>query len=910
MKSYVNQNGAEIFRLDDFGNLWLMGNLTLGTNGILTAATIDAINNDDMAVVRDPEDMETPYTGEAAVVYYLGESTETYTYGTWWEKYTIGYDCVIDTESVTESQFIAYEQTFRVLDDEHYAHNKEVLDQYPATRKIVATAVQAGENEENGHWEVKYYDANDELLFNDILHSNLLYFTGYYFPFTPLNADDYDEGSIDITMSVEPVYALKEINPVDWSLYMPLAGGTFTGVINTENIAPNETDTYIIGTPDGRYKAGYFQEVVADVVRAQSLALEALEIDSFGLSEGKTELVPGDALVIADTQDDGNLKRAIGIPFTGDTTKYLRQDGTFAVPKVSVPQITTFDDVEETPGLMVQYVGEDYSVFTHDVVYLGVQDTARYQFRITGVTFGSLANAGIIATSYLNTASTLIAAINALNIGTVNEYITNQGYVTLVYSSGAQGWYIDGQIDRGVVPKNTVLGNKSNAQLINELVSPNTLYNVTDTSDAEIRVTISTFVWEPVNPIQFDGVTTNQYLSKAGTWESIYNGGGGGGETPASEGIKYIVGNITINSTTGEVSVTGLDNSIKSGTYELRDASSAPQSLVMIDVYSTTVYQTLYNVKWNDINGAPSTLFTYLPEKLTRKGTIGAGNVVTWTEWVYTYNTSITKATLTPKNTWRTPTYSELNYLLYSRPNANNLRGKATVGDTPGLIILDDNGTLPSITGAHFTATTANFTTNKYSVTEWNKYYSNLMIFLPVTGQRLGNTITNTKAQELPTCAYWTATRDAVDTDKAYAFMVNDNLMTLTNISDVVAGFAVRLIRTSGAGNYSISATQKAFIAKGNLQYHPAANAFRFARNQYDVIGVYNANIEEFYDGWIDLFGYGTSGADGAVTNHSQYVSAYTEDSIEDTPNLDWGVYNPIYTVAKPSIANCLEEDY
>ncbi len=60
------------------------------------------------------------------------------------------------------------------------------------------------------------------------------------------------------------------------------------------------------------------------------------------------------------------------------------------------------------------------------------------------------------------------------------------------------------------------------------------------------------------------------------------------------------------------------------------------------------------------------------------------------------------------------------------------------------------------------------------------------------------------------------------------------------------------------SGEFSISATQKVKFAPGNLQYQASTKTFRFAPKQYEVIGELNENISDTYDGWIDLFGWGT----------------------------------------------------
>lgn len=94
---------------------------------------------------------------------------------------------------------------------------------------------------------------------------------------------------------------------------------------------------------------------------------------------------------------------------------------------------------------------------------------------------------------------------------------------------------------------------------------------------------------------------------------------------------------------------------------------------------------------------------------------------------------------------------------------------------------------------------------------------------------------------------------------------------------------------------FAVSENSYVAFSKGNLQYQASSNTWRFADKQYDVIGEENANVSENYDGWIDLFGWGTSG----YNNRMPYMIldselSYTETySIAET-NYDWGVYNEI----------------
>jgi len=94
------------------------------------------------------------------------------------------------------------------------------------------------------------------------------------------------------------------------------------------------------------------------------------------------------------------------------------------------------------------------------------------------------------------------------------------------------------------------------------------------------------------------------------------------------------------------------------------------------------------------------------------------------------------------------------------------------------------------------------------------------------------------------------------------------------------------------------------YFSQGNLQYQASTNTWRFAEHQYDRIGAYNANISEYYTGYIDLFGWGTSGYNhGAVYyqpwSTSNAVVGYGAYGVggnnlnDNTGIADWG-YNSI----------------
>ena len=82
--------------------------------------------------------------------------------------------------------------------------------------------------------------------------------------------------------------------------------------------------------------------------------------------------------------------------------------------------------------------------------------------------------------------------------------------------------------------------------------------------------------------------------------------------------------------------------------------------------------------------------------------------------------------------------------------------------------------------------------------------------------------------------------------------------------------------------SFSVSESKQVCFSKGNLQYHPANNEWRFAESQLDYIGDANINISATYNGWLDLFGWSTS-----ATNFG--VSTSTNDNDYSGDFVDWG---------------------
>lgn len=92
-------------------------------------------------------------------------------------------------------------------------------------------------------------------------------------------------------------------------------------------------------------------------------------------------------------------------------------------------------------------------------------------------------------------------------------------------------------------------------------------------------------------------------------------------------------------------------------------------------------------------------------------------------------------------------------------------------------------------------------------------------------------------------------------------------------------------------GVFSISPTKKVRFSKGNLQYQASTNKWRFADNQYNIIGYDNSNISSSYNDWIDLFGWGTgNNPTNTSTTDSDYPSFYEwgNNIIQNTSSSNW----------------------
>ncbi len=144
--------------------------------------------------------------------------------------------------------------------------------------------------------------------------------------------------------------------------------------------------------------------------------------------------------------------------------------------------------------------------------------------------------------------------------------------------------------------------------------------------------------------------------------------------------------------------------------------------------------------------------------------------------------------------------------------------------------------------------------------------------------------------------ANWTENGSVVSTDANYTFTVTDSRNLVANFTAYPTG-AIN-------GQFSVNETLQVLFSQGNLQYQASTNTWKFADNQFDYIGSDNNNISSSYSGWIDLFGWGTSGYNHGAncyqpwstsTSYSDYYAygCYFLNLCDQTGQADWG-YNPI----------------
>lgn len=189
----------------------------------------------------------------------------------------------------------------------------------------------------------------------------------------------------------------------------------------------------------------------------------------------------------------------------------------------------------------------------------------------------------------------------------------------------------------------------------------------------------------------------------------------------------------------------------------------------------------------------------------------------------------------------------------------------------------------------------------------------------------------------LPAGTYSTMTFTIIQPNGDYCIKTGHNIVVERSMYSTVNIATMNFVTPSAdaingrlSGLFSINSDgDQIYFSQGNLQYRASDNIWRFALRQYDFVGTYNSYGTVFdgtvksdnwrtsatYSGWIDLFGWGTSGWDngnlyyrpydteeaytlapndgyGPTTGSAYYDPVYSLTGVY--ANADWGVYNPI----------------
>lgn len=261
---------------------------------------------------------------------------------------------------------------------------------------------------------------------------------------------------------------------------------------------------------------------------------------------------------------------------------------------------------------------------------------------------------------------------------------------------------------------------------------------------------------------------------------------------------------------------------------------------------------------------------------------------------------------------WYTLSIDEWDYLLNKRikfsKNKTALHSVATVNGVKGLVLLPDFFVNP---GVDFIPDAKDCSSNVFDADSWAKLESAGAVFLPATGSRyvVGNEKYATRYDNDEICSYWSSTK-AEDVSQNQSFIFSCLVASgLTKFYENYCwgGISVRLVREADSnkkssrsglvdgqkisgnadmglpGIFSVGENKKINFASGNTQYNASKKSWRFAENQWDVIGADNENVSRAtYEGWLDLFGWSSVASNFGVSN-SKEKSDYSGQFV------DWG---------------------
>ena len=140
-------------------------------------------------------------------------------------------------------------------------------------------------------------------------------------------------------------------------------------------------------------------------------------------------------------------------------------------------------------------------------------------------------------------------------------------------------------------------------------------------------------------------------------------------------------------------------------------------------------------------------------------------------------------------NLWRTLSESEWTYIISTRPNASNKRGRATINGMYCYVLLPDDWVLPS--GLSFTPDANNWT-NEYTTEQWIQMEDAGAVCFPAAGSRAGGT-NNTNVNDYNRwCCYWSST--SANSSQGYNLWITSDHVGTIDKGNYQMGASVRLV--------------------------------------------------------------------------------------------------------------------
>lgn len=93
-------------------------------------------------------------------------------------------------------------------------------------------------------------------------------------------------------------------------------------------------------------------------------------------------------------------------------------------------------------------------------------------------------------------------------------------------------------------------------------------------------------------------------------------------------------------------------------------------------------------------------------------------------------------------------------------------------------------------------------------------------------------------------------------------------------------------------GMFSVSANTQVYFSQGNLQYQASTNTWQFAEHQYNYVGSANSSISQTNSGWIDLFGWGTSGYNHGANAYQPWSTSISYSDYYAYGNWEYNLYD------------------